>query len=482
MRAIVFASGDAPGAAALTESRPATMLPLVDRPFLQHVLETLVDAGVHRFDFILHHHPDHVEAHFGDGKRWGSEIRYHLARDVSAPYQPLQVMRHDEEPVAIVHADRLPLLPPGALASPALLLCNGEWTGWATVPAAAIPRLVSAASEEEARDILAASAPARVPCGLQLSVREYDSYLAAHEAVLDQRFPLALLTGRQAGERIWISRNVSIHSSATLTAPVFIGENCRIAEGVQVGPGAVIGANSVVDRKSTIRETVVLPGSYVGEALDIERSVVDQGKLVNVAIGAELGLGDDFLLGSMAPPASRSRLARIFERAFALLLFVLFLPILAITALALAAARFSSPFVSREFVRLPAPSDSDRWKTARATHLAGGRTTASGLAHFLLSFLPGLPGVVFGRIGLAGVEPRSPEEVGALPSDWRALYLKGTPGLVTEAFVQYGRGGTPDEQFVCEAFYVAAPGMSLDLSILRRYAARIFGGGAGHTR
>lgn len=482
MRAILFAFGDAPGAAALTESRPATMLPLVDRPFLQHVLEALVDTGVHQFDFVLHHHPDLIESHFGDGKRWGSEIRYHLARDVSAPYLPLQAMPHDDGPVVIVHGDRLPLFLPGSLAAPAMLECDGQWTGWATVPGAAVRRLVSAAGEAEAREILGAAAPARVRCEMQLSVRDYEAYLQAHEAVLDQRFPLALLTGRQAGERIWISRNVSIHASAKLTAPVFIGENCRIAEDTQIGPRAVIGANSVVDRKSAIRETVILPGSYVGEALEIERSVVDQGKLVNVAIGAELGLGDDFLLGSMSPPATRSRLAIILERALALGLFLLFLPILVLTTIALAIARFSSPFVSHEFLRLPAPSDSDRWKTSRLTQMSGSRRARSAAAHFLLSFLPGLPAVVLGRIGLAGVEPRSPEEVSALPADWRALYLKGHPGLVTEAFVQYGPTATADEQFACEAFYAAAPGMSLDLSILRRYAARALGAGTGQPR
>jgi hypothetical protein len=122
-----------------------------------------------------------------------------------------------------------------------------------------------------------------------------------------------------------------------------------------------------------------------------------------------------------------------------------------------------------------APPDSDRWKIGRLTVLAGGRTVRSPRAHFLLRFLPGLPAVELGRISLAGVEPRTPDEVATLHADWRALYLNGHPGLVTESFVQYGDQATPDEHFACEAFYSAAPGVSLDLSILRRYAARVFG-------
>jgi lipopolysaccharide/colanic/teichoic acid biosynthesis glycosyltransferase len=451
------------------------MLPLVDRPFLQHVLEALVDAGVHEFDFVLHHHPARVEAHFGDGKRWGSQIRYHLVRDGGAPYQAVQAMEHGDEIVAIVRGDCLPLLPPAALGAPALLECAGEWTGWAVAPTSILERLAAVRSDDEARDLLSAAAPARVPCDLRLSVADYDRYLDAHAAVMEQRFPLALLTGRQAGEQIWISRNVSIHPSAKISPPVFIGENCRVAEGVALGPGVVVGANSVIDRKSALRDTVVFPGSYVGEALDIERSIVDQSKLVNVALGAELGLGDDFLLGSMAPQVTRSRFARVFERLLALALLIVFFPILALTAICVGLRRFGSPFVSRAFVRLPAPPDADRWKTGHLTILAGGRSVRSPLAHFLLRFLPGLPAVVLGRIGLAGVEPRTPEEVAHLDADWRALYLNGHPGLVTEAFVQYGDQATQDEHFACEAFYSAAPGLSLDLSILRRYAARVLG-------
>jgi hypothetical protein len=481
MRAIVFAPGDASGMPALTESRSAPMLPLVDRPFLQHVLETLVDAGVHRFDFVLHHHPDQVETHFGDGKRWGSEIRYHLARDGAAAYQTLQAMNHTDDMTVVVHADRLPLLPPNAFAQPAMLDHDGQWTGWAAVPAVTLRSLAAASTEEEAEKIVRSAVSTRVSCELQLSIRDYDRYLDAHAAVLDQRFPLALLTGRQAGERVWISRNVSIHPSATLTAPVFIGENCRIGEGVQLGPGVVIGPNSVIDRKSSVRETVVLPGSYVGEALDIERSFVDQGKLVNVAIGAELGLGDDFLLGSMAPAIARSRAAGLVDRLLALALLIVFFPIVVLVAIGVAVSRLSSPFASREFVRLPAPPDPHRWKTARLTTLTAG-TARSPLAHFLLRFLPGLPTAILGRVSLAGVEPRSPEEIESLNSDWRALYLKAHPGLVTEAFVQYGDRATTDEQYACEAFYAAAPGMSLDLSILRRYVARILGFGRPASR
>ena len=52
------------------------MLPLVDRPFVQHIIEFLVAGGIKRLDFVLGHLPDEVEARFGDGSRWGIRLTY----------------------------------------------------------------------------------------------------------------------------------------------------------------------------------------------------------------------------------------------------------------------------------------------------------------------------------------------------------------------------------------------------------------------
>jgi len=479
MRAIVFAAGRAGTMPALTESRPEPMLPLMDRPFLQHVVECLVDLGVQQFDFVLSERPDQIEQHFGDGKRWGCEIRYYLARDGAAQYRTGQVLPPIEGKVLVAHGDRLPLVPAGALdsATPAMVETENGWAGWALVDGAAVAQLASARDEGEAEAMLREAAPGRVQAGVTLDIRDYRGYLAAHDAILHQQFPLLLLTGRQASEQIWISRNVSIHPTAKLTAPLFVGENCRIAEGVQLGPGAVVGANSALDQQSSVREAVVLPGSYVGESLDLERSIVDQGRLVNVELGAELAIGDEFLLGSMAGKKPRARWARMAGRLFAIGVLLVLWPVVLLTALILAMGLRAAPFQPERFVVLPAAEDPDRWRTSSVRAAARARSLHSAAAHFILRFLPGLPAVALGRLALVGVEPRAPETVQALPADWRSLYLQSKAGLRTEAFVQYGSQASANERYACEAFYAVSAGFRLDLSILTRYMASIWGFG-----
>jgi dTDP-glucose pyrophosphorylase len=93
----------------LAERYPAAMLPLMDRPFIQHVMETLVNRGCSRFEVVLSHLPEQLEALLGDGKRWGVDIRYHLVSRPERPYRPLKLLgdRADGHPALLVHADRL---------------------------------------------------------------------------------------------------------------------------------------------------------------------------------------------------------------------------------------------------------------------------------------------------------------------------------------------------------------------------------------
>ena len=83
MRAILVATGEAPDLAAFRAHWPAPMLPLADRPWIQHVVESLASRGFTEFDVILSHFPGQVRALLGDGGRWGITTRCHLARDAA---------------------------------------------------------------------------------------------------------------------------------------------------------------------------------------------------------------------------------------------------------------------------------------------------------------------------------------------------------------------------------------------------------------
>ena len=131
--ALVAAAGP-DGMPLVAQRWPAARLPLIDRPFIQHVLERLVRSGFQDFEVILCQRPETVERLLGDGTRWGCRIRYHLVRDPQRPYGPLRFFLPNDPPAPclLAHADRLPAVDLAAAARPA----HGRAASWKSMPTA----------------------------------------------------------------------------------------------------------------------------------------------------------------------------------------------------------------------------------------------------------------------------------------------------------------------------------------------------------
>ena len=74
MNAIILAGGEGARLRPLTEGLPKPMLPLFDRPVLEHLLLLLRRHGIRRAAVTLGYRPEAVTDYFGDGSRWGMEL------------------------------------------------------------------------------------------------------------------------------------------------------------------------------------------------------------------------------------------------------------------------------------------------------------------------------------------------------------------------------------------------------------------------
>jgi NDP-sugar pyrophosphorylase family protein len=79
---------------------------------------------------------------------------------------------------------------------------------------------------------------------------------------------------RELAPGILAGQHVSVHPSARLVAPVYIGAGSQIERDVELGPDVVIGANTIVDEGATIRNSSVLEGTYVGQSVMVDKRVV----------------------------------------------------------------------------------------------------------------------------------------------------------------------------------------------------------------
>jgi MurNAc alpha-1-phosphate uridylyltransferase len=76
LQAVILAGGLGTRLRPITDAIPKTMVPVEGRPFLEYELELLRKGGVDDFVICVGHLGEMVEGHFGDGRKFGTSIRY----------------------------------------------------------------------------------------------------------------------------------------------------------------------------------------------------------------------------------------------------------------------------------------------------------------------------------------------------------------------------------------------------------------------
>ena len=78
MKGIIIAGGLGTRLRPLTYPRPKPLVPVANRPFLEYQVALLRAHGVEDIVFATNYMADKIEAHFGDGSRFGVRMRYAL--------------------------------------------------------------------------------------------------------------------------------------------------------------------------------------------------------------------------------------------------------------------------------------------------------------------------------------------------------------------------------------------------------------------
>ena len=77
MNAIIMAGGEGTRLKSVTGDLPKPMVKLCGKPVLEHILLLLKRSGITRACITLRYRPEVIRDYFGDGSRWGMQLRYH---------------------------------------------------------------------------------------------------------------------------------------------------------------------------------------------------------------------------------------------------------------------------------------------------------------------------------------------------------------------------------------------------------------------
>ncbi len=491
MKAVIIATGYAPDIKGLTKSVSAEMLPLLDRPFLQHIVESLINRNISGIDFIINEHAHVIEELFSSGKRWGSEFKYHLCKDPQRPFELLKnIIKVNPTGCLIVCGNRLSL---SAMDYSETFndkeLCVTVWKNGDKEVFAGIAKVTAELCNSANRDttveefqslLLSLDESEKIFVEEPLFIDSYKNYLRSTSRAMIADSNKLIVSGKVKDESIWISRNVILHPTVRLISPVYLGKNCRISEGCLLGPDVVISDGTIIDNKTSIKNSIVLDKSYVGEGLELEDVIIDKSLLVNAKHNSILNVPDPYILGNLSDQSFKHAVYNSLVKIFAFCLLTITLPILICTAIFLKFRGVKNLFIYDEVVTLPTVDDILMWKTIKIPRFNielpkhGRHRGTRRRREFFYCTIPGMLGVLYENLHIVGLAGRTIGSIEIMEDDWRELYLKGKIGVISEASVIYDNEPNCDELFTAEAFYSVKKSFKHDLKLFFTYIGKLF--------
>lgn len=419
--------------------RTPSSIPILDRPLLQHIVESLVTRGIREFYVSAFISVDRTNSLLQDGTRWGAKVTVEGSRNWPEILQNAKTFANGES-LLVANAERLPDLAEIALDEPGILVAEGGPIGWgvlATDELALLPNIIAGERVSELPPILVTN---------YLSSSHPNDLATSWSLVLSKKMPLLVQTGREKSPGVVIGRGAKVDASAQLVAPAYIGENVVVGKGCEIGPDGYVGSNSIVETGSRVTNTVVLPSTYVGAHLELVNKVACRSSVWDIARGVAVPIADEFLLGSTK--LDRTNAPPIKERLAAAIASILLLPFVIIGAV-----------------------------LSRGQPLSNGEIGyQSPTKDFFFRFIPGLLSVLTGSARIVGAPYLPPSVMQRLEPEVRRV-LAGQPrGLVSETYLLFGPSPSEDDLWASSAFVAVGKGQVQTGEVLSTYLKLALGG------
>ncbi|AAM06398.1 TPA: NTP transferase domain-containing protein [Methanosarcina acetivorans] len=323
MKAVVLVAGKGTRMEPLTSDCPKVMLKVANKPILEHILNSAIEAGIEGFIFITGYLEEQIKAHFGDGSKWEVSIEYVQQKEQLGTANAIGYARgHVEGAFLVLNGDMLieqedlkalvsreeeavicvkevenpsdfgvletendkvvriiekPKNPPTNLANAGIYLFRESIFDFIDKTQPSVRR------ELEITDSIQMLINSGAPVGYSsLEGRWIDigypwDLLKANEHLLKDLKgscegtvePYAIIKGE-----VSIGKGSLIRSGSYIEGPVVIGENCDIGPNCFIRPSTAIDNHIRIGNAVEVKNTIILEDTHVGHLSYVGDSVI----------------------------------------------------------------------------------------------------------------------------------------------------------------------------------------------------------------
>jgi len=308
----------------LTRNVPKPMVPIANKPVIEHILEVLREHGFREIVINVHYLAEKITSWLRDGERWGVSLRYSYEEEPLGTAGGVKKMEDFfDSTFLVVGADDLCDIDlrrvlayhqeKRAMVTIALSLVDDpseygvvltnekgrviafiEKPRGERIPSNTVntgiyilePEVLRFIPKGEffdfGRDLFPLLIDKKIPIygylalGYWRDVGNISQYKQAHKDVLYKKvnFKIPLKENKPF---FWQGENVEIEPSAYIEYPVVIGNDCYIRTGARILQGTVLGDGCVIEEGAVVNESILWRGAKVDKNTVLENCIVGEG-------------------------------------------------------------------------------------------------------------------------------------------------------------------------------------------------------------
>lgn len=349
MKAVIMAGGEGTRLRPLTCDRPKPMVPLANRPIMEHIVRLLAQHEFKHVAVTTWYLPQVIENYFGDGSSWGVNMNYFVEKEPLGTAGSVKNVGFSER-FLVISGDALTDIDLSAamafhqsrgamvtivlkrVANPleyGVVLTDEdgrirrfvEKPGWGQIFSDLVntgiyiiePEAMEFCESGRAVDfsrelfpkLLAEGAPLYgwVADGYWSDIGNLEVYRQSHYDILAGKVK-AQPKGIKLAAGIWLGKGVELESGAQIQGPVVIGDYCQIRAGSRILPYTVLGPYTVVGRGASIKRSILWDRVFVDGRSALRGTVVcsktrirqDSELYEGSVVGADCSLGKGCLV------------------------------------------------------------------------------------------------------------------------------------------------------------------------------------------
>ena len=341
MRAVLMAGGSGTRLRPLTCDLPKPMVPILNRPIAEHIVNLLKRHQITEVIATLHYLPDVMRDYFQDGSDFGIQMTYAVEEDqplgtagcvkniaelldqtflvISGDSitdfdltEAIEFHRRKQSKVTLV-LTRVPNpIEFGVVItddnyrirrflekpSTSEIFSDTVNTGIYILEPSVLDYLPDNQESDFSKELFPLLLEKNEPMygyiaqGYWCDVGHLDAYRESQYDGLHQRVKLDYAY-REDSPGIWIGQNTHIDPTVKIEAPCLIGANCRIGPRAHLEAGTIIGDNVTIGADANLKRPIVWNGAIIGDEAQLSACVICRGTRVdrraNVLEGAVVG-------------------------------------------------------------------------------------------------------------------------------------------------------------------------------------------------